>query len=63
MNQKFQLLQSYMFAKALYILKIYNKNINNIGFSFVFSKIYLCLFVYFFLIQFRKVCKWQTFMD
>lgn len=29
MNQKFQLLQSYMFAKVVYILKIYNKNINN----------------------------------
>lgn len=29
MYQKFQLFQSYMFAKVVYILKIYNKNINN----------------------------------
>lgn len=29
MNKKFQLLQSYMFAKVVYILKINNKNINN----------------------------------
>lgn len=28
MNQKLQLLQSYMFAKVVYILKIYNKNMN-----------------------------------
>lgn len=40
MYQKFQLLQSYMFAKVVYILKLYNKNINNNGCYW--------LFIYFF---------------